>query len=184
MGTAHAFGDTDAQPTGANPSKLQMAHAFVDQPDKLRGEEGSVRPRGDLTLKPRESIKVRVAMAHGRKRQVPSSRPRLSRLPATGFNTFSVNGAAFKVSGPSDGRDMFTPGNDHFSGHLPTLTSSDAQLSDIYYRSLLTLLVLHRTNMKMCDRVFVTSGERQKGVVFFWDTSMWSKVFALLEPRG
>ena len=38
--------------------------------------------------------------------------------------------------------------------------------------------------MAMCDRVFVTSGERDKGVVFFWDTSMWSKVFALLEPKG
>ena len=38
--------------------------------------------------------------------------------------------------------------------------------------------------MRMCDRVFVTSGERAKGVVFFWDASMWSKAFALLEPVG
>ena len=81
-------------------------------------------------------------------------------------------------------KDMFTPGNDHFSGHLPTLVTSDEKLREIYYRSALTLLILHRTNMKMCDRVFVTSGERAKGVVFFWDTSMWSKVFALLEPVG
>ena len=81
-------------------------------------------------------------------------------------------------------RDMFTPGNDHFSGHLPTLVTSDIKLRDIYYRSALTLLILHRTNMKMCDRTFVTSGERAKGVVFFWDTSMWSKTFALLEPVG
>ena len=36
----------------------------------------------------------------------------------------------------------------------------------------------------MSDRVFITSGEREKGFVFYWDTSMWSKVFALLEPRG
>jgi hypothetical protein len=79
---------------------------------------------------------------------------------------------------------MFTPGNDHFSGHLPTLVTSDEKLREIYYRSALTLLVLHRTNMKMCDRVFVTSGERAKGVVFFWDTSMWSKSFALMEPVG
>jgi hypothetical protein len=78
----------------------------------------------------------------------------------------------------------FTPGNAHFSGNLPVLDTDDAAIREIYYRSVLTLLVLHRTNLAMCDRVFITSGERASGVVFFWDTSMWSKVFALLEPRG
>jgi len=67
---------------------------------------------------------------------------------------------------------------------LPTLVTTDEKISDIYYRSILALLVLHRTNLKMNDRVFITSGEREKGYVFYWDTSMWSKIFALLEPEG
>ena len=80
--------------------------------------------------------------------------------------------------------DMFTPGNDHFSGNLPTLVTSDEKVREIYYRSALTVLVLHRTNLAKCNRVFITSGERAKGVVFFWDTSLWARTFALLEPKG
>lgn len=81
-------------------------------------------------------------------------------------------------------RGMFTPGNDHFSGSAPVLETDDAAVSRLYYASLLTLLVLHRTDLELCDRVFVTSGERDRGDVFFWDTSMFSRLLALLEPRG
>jgi hypothetical protein len=183
LGTAHTFGDTDAQPTGANLSTLQMVHALVDQPDELRGEGESVHGLWRLDLKPQESVKVRFAMAHGRSSNPQQSAEIVAAASALASN-FTREWNGVQSQWDQRWRDMFTPGNGHFSGSLPTLTTSDEQLSDIYYRSLLTLLVLHRTNMKMCDRVFVTSGERQKGVVFFWDTSMWSKVFALLEPRG
>ncbi len=81
-------------------------------------------------------------------------------------------------------REMFTPGNDHFSGNAPILETDDTAVARLYYASLLTLLVLHRTDLALCDRVFVTSGERDRGDVFFWDTSMFSRLFALLEPRG
>ena len=81
-------------------------------------------------------------------------------------------------------REMFTPGNDHFSGNAPILETGDSAVARLYYASLLTLLVLHRTDLALCDRVFVTSGERDRGDVFFWDTSMFSRLFALLEPRG
>ncbi|MEZ5145340.1 MAG: hypothetical protein R2726_22935 [Acidimicrobiales bacterium] len=81
-------------------------------------------------------------------------------------------------------RGMFTPGDDHFSGNAPILETGDSAVARLYYVSLLTLLVLHRTDLALCDRVFVTSGERDRGDVFFWDTSMFSRLFALLEPRG
>ena len=81
-------------------------------------------------------------------------------------------------------QQAFAAGNGHFSGHLPVLVTPDEKLREIYYRSILTLLALHRTNLAGCSRAFITSGERAKGVVYFWDTSMWATVFALLEPRG
>jgi hypothetical protein len=76
----------------------------------------------------------------------------------------------------------FVPGNNFFSGNAPTLVTNDAALSEIYYRSVLTLLVLLRTNL-WSDRTFITSGERAKGVVYYWDTSLFSTVFAMLEPK-
>jgi hypothetical protein len=76
----------------------------------------------------------------------------------------------------------FTPNNNFFSGNAPLLVTDDAAIREIYYRSVLTILVLLRTNL-WSDRTFVTSGERAKGVVFYWDTSLFSTLFALLEPR-
>jgi len=76
----------------------------------------------------------------------------------------------------------FTPGNNFFSGNAPLLVTDDAAIREIYYRSVLTLLVLLRTNL-WSNRTFITSGERPKGVVFYWDTSLFSTLFALLEPE-
>ena len=75
----------------------------------------------------------------------------------------------------------FTPDNGFFSGNAPLLVTDDAAIREIYYRSVLTLLVLLRTNL-WSNRTFITSGERAKGVVFYWDTSLFSTLFALLEP--
>ena len=74
----------------------------------------------------------------------------------------------------------FTPGNSFFSGNAPVLVTQDAAIREIYYRSVLTLLVLLRTNA-WCDRTFITSGERGN-IVYYWDTSLFSTIFALLEP--
>jgi hypothetical protein len=75
----------------------------------------------------------------------------------------------------------FTPGNSFFSGNAPVLVTKDAAIHEIYYRSVLTLLVLLRTNT-WCDRTFITSGERGN-IVYYWDTSLFSTIFALLEPE-
>ena len=60
--------------------------------------------------------------------------------------------------------------------------TDDSAIHEIYYRSVLTLLVLLRTNL-WSNRTFITSGERAKGTVFYWDTSLFSTLFAMLEPK-
>ena len=62
------------------------------------------------------------------------------------------------------------------------LTTDDSAIHEIYYRSVLMLLVLLRTNL-WSNRTFITSGERAKGTVFYWDTSLFSTLFAMLEPK-
>jgi hypothetical protein len=76
----------------------------------------------------------------------------------------------------------FTPGNRFFSGNAPLLMTDDNAIREIYYRSVLTLLVLLRTDF-WSNRTFITSGERAKGTVFYWDTSLFSTLFAMLEPK-
>lgn len=180
--TAHAFGDSTPEAEGTK-AKLEMVHAFVDKPDQIEELPDSVEATWNRILKPGETTKLHLVMAHGQNTEGFPAQEVIDQA-STWVASFDQSWNAVKTRWEERWDDVFLPGNNHFSGNLPTLVTTNEKLSDIYYRSILTLLVLHRTNMAMCDRVFVTSGERDKGVVFFWDTSMWSKVFALLEPKG
>ena len=80
--------------------------------------------------------------------------------------------------------DAFTPGNHHFSGSLPVLVTANAALKRNYYMGILTMLELERTQFPVTPRSFITSGERIPGTQFYWDASMQSTVWALLEPAG
>ncbi|HWD94316.1 MAG TPA: hypothetical protein VG938_18440 [Verrucomicrobiae bacterium] len=80
--------------------------------------------------------------------------------------------------------DAFTSGNHHFSGSLPVLVTDNAALKRNYYMGILTLLELERTQFPVHPRSFITSGERAPGTQFYWDASMQSTVWALLEPAG
>ncbi len=80
--------------------------------------------------------------------------------------------------------DAFTPGNTHFSGSLPVLVTADRALRDLYYRGVVSMLALERTNFApFLPRTFVTAGP-QWGVTlaYFWDTSLFASVLVLLDP--
>ena len=165
--------------------KIDFAHAFVEPPDDLQdhGPAHSVQASWTLRIEPGKSAAIRFVMAHGKKNAERDESTTVRRA-AELARMFDEGWNAAQRGWETRWAQAFTPHNAHFSGSLPALQTEDAALREIYYRSVLTLLTLHRTHLAKCDRVFVTSGERAKGVVFFWDTSMWSKVFALLEPRG
>ncbi len=80
--------------------------------------------------------------------------------------------------------DAFTPGNKHFSGHLPILKSNDIALKRNYYVGVWTMLALERTQFPVHKRSFITSGEREDGTQYYWDASMQATTWALLEPAG
>lgn len=80
--------------------------------------------------------------------------------------------------------DAFTPGNHHFSGSLPVLVTDQPALKRNYYMGIITMLELERTQFPLFPRSFITSGERVPGTQFYWDASMQSTVWALLEPAG
>lgn len=165
-----------------NP-QIEVAHAFVEDPESLVSNEGVVVAGWKPNLSTGESITLEFVMAHTLE-VAESSTPPASQLALQWEKDFDGVWEATKTAWAKRWLDVFTTGNHHFSGNVPTLITSDKKLRDIYYRSILTLFVLHRTNLKMNDRVFITSGEREKGFVFYWDTSMWSKIFAMWEPEG
>lgn len=78
--------------------------------------------------------------------------------------------------------DTFTPGNQHFSGHLPILKTDDLALRRNYYMSVYTLLALERTQFALNPRSFVTNGERDDATQFYGDIAVEPTIWALLEP--
>jgi hypothetical protein len=80
---------------------------------------------------------------------------------------------------------MFTPGNPHFSGHLPTLRTTDQGVSRSYYMAALLALYLRNTRVSASEPVFLTGGPRLgPTTTYFWDHTEWSRLYALLEPVG
>ena len=97
---------------------------------------------------------------------------------------FSKEFDGFKQDWEQRWADAFTPGNHHFSGNLPVLVTDNAALKRNYYMGVLTMLELERTQFPVSPRSFITSGERAPGTQYYWDASMESTAWALLEPAG
>ncbi|MFI1092550.1 LamG domain-containing protein [Streptomyces sp. NPDC020917] len=95
----------------------------------------------------------------------------------------------------------FTPGNAHYSGSLPVLSTDGSANGDaiarLYYMSILSVLCCERTNLGPTfntllgrtgtysgfDRVYVTGApEYSNTTTYFWDTSYGSVILALLDP--
>jgi hypothetical protein len=151
--------------------KMDAVYRFFDLPqDQVIGQFADLR----VDLAPSKSREIRFLM-HVEEPGTPGR---------TGLTSdwFERQWDHTKAVWESRWESAFTPGNSFFSGNAPLLITDDAAIREIYYRSVLTLLVLLRTNL-WSNRTFITSGERSKGVVFYWDTSLFSTLFALLEPK-
>ena len=150
---------------------MSATYQFFDSP--INGTDGA-RVEWELNLAPEQYHEIRFFMKAG----IEDDETQL----ATPISWFESEWIRAKRVSEDRWNDAFTPGNEFFSGNAPTLLTEDAAIREIYYRSVLTLLVLLRTNL-WSDRTFITSGERAKGTVFYWDTSLFSTLFAMLEPR-
>jgi hypothetical protein len=161
---------------GAEGAKQMTAtYRFLDGAEAKAAEPEA---QWAMTLKPGESREIRFLMSatdvNGR--QSPEADQ------ATSPTWFEAQWERTKKVWEDRWNAAFTPGNRFFSGNAPVLMTDDSAVHEIYYRSVLTLLVLLRTDL-WSNRTFITSGERAKGTVFYWDTSLFSTLFAMLEPK-
>ena len=176
--TGEAAADGSATVVWRDEVQDVLATAAVGSPDHVDRTEWTTVLGWRPVVEPGAEFVIRLVQSEG-----PDPEEVVARVRR------STSGFAESWSRTRDGwrtrwLDAFTPGNGHFSGNAPVLETDDHAVRRLYYAAILTLLVLHRTNLRLSDRVFITSGERDKGDVFFWDTSMFSRLFALLEPRA
>lgn len=91
-------------------------------------------------------------------------------------------------------QQAFIPGNGHFSGNLPLLSTEDAGLNRVYYFGALMLVALERTNLGLWPRVYTISQGNPNSVIgaadmggsgqFTWDLTFTANVLSLLDPTA
>ncbi|HKP67924.1 MAG TPA: hypothetical protein VJV05_01495, partial [Pyrinomonadaceae bacterium] len=78
----------------------------------------------------------------------------------------------------------FTPGNDVFSGHVPTLVTNDDNLKRIYHSAVMSALYFRRTTPhSIYGTSYVTLMPRYwETTTFLWDISLSAMLLSMLDP--
>ncbi len=78
----------------------------------------------------------------------------------------------------------FTPGNDRFSGYLPTLVTSDESVRRLYHSAVMSSLFFRRTTPhSVYGTTYVTLAPRYwESTTFIWDISLSAMLLAMLDP--
>ncbi|MFF0474011.1 hypothetical protein [Streptomyces sp. NPDC004284] len=197
--TARSTGSHLMVSDGSSPAVTVLA--LAPAPSRL------VEARADATaewrVEPARTVTIDIVVAFG---ETSTGGPLVSASDGDGVladadataGSFREAFAAVHAGWQKRWQDAFTPGNAHYSGSLPVLTTDDEALSRLYHMGVLSVLVNERTNLGAdfgevlgrapggysgFDRVYVTGApEWANTVTYFWDTSYCSVVLALLDP--
>ena len=174
------------QPDGISVGNLEQRPGVVtiirpaEKPDAVTNDNGVVRWKWNVTLPTGSQRAIELVAGDG-----PAPAETKVTADVTRWSTdFQNQFDGFKQCWEQRWTDAFTPGNGHFSGHLPVLVTADSALRRNYYMGIVTLLELERTQFPVSPRSFITSGERAPGTQYYWDASMQTTVWAMLEPAG
>jgi hypothetical protein len=159
-------------------SPARACYGFDTLPDLLETTGAGARAEWALHLDPGQTISIGVLCAYGGDELADDA-------AANAAASFSAVVARSEAGYRDLWHSMFTPGNPHFSGHLPVLQTTDQGISRSYYLAALQALYMRNTRVSSSEPVFLTGGPRLgPTTTFFWDHTEWSRLYALLEPAG
>ncbi|WP_329110930.1 hypothetical protein OG792_17690 [Micromonospora sp. NBC_01699] len=165
--------------TADRDSAARAAYAFSTAPTDLAVTGAGARATWSLALAPGETRTLGVVCAYG------TDRDEVAEVARRTADTFDETLSESEAGMRRHWRSMFTPGNDDFSGHLPTFRADDPRLGRAYYMGALLVLYLRNLNASPTEPIFLTGGPRLgPTTTFYWDHSEWSRMYALLEPVG
>jgi hypothetical protein len=162
-----------------NCSPARASYGFDPVPAVLEDAGTGARATWALSLDAHQSVTIGVVCAYG------SDALDVAAAAARAAHDFGGTFASSEAGYRDLWHSMFTPGNRHFSGHLPTLRTPDAGLAKSYYMAALLALYMRNTRVSASEPIFLTGGPRLgPTTTFFWDHTEWSRLYALLEPTG
>lgn len=160
-------------------SPARAGYAFDTVPDSVEELGSGARAHWTLTLRARESRRIGVVCVYG------TDTLEVVAAASAVAHDFPAALAATERGHRELWRSMFTPGNPHFSGHLPALSGADPGIAKSYYMGALLALYMRNTRISETEPIFLTGGPRLgPTATYFWDHTEWSRLYALLEPVG
>jgi hypothetical protein len=159
-------------------SAAQVGFAFSAlRPAALTARADHAVAQWDLALQAGETREVEIVMTVGlTEADVATQSAQL------GIH-FDAAFAAAKDEWQNTFNAAFEPGNKIFSGHLPTLQTTDPDIRRVYYMSVASLLAMVRGCFSTAHRAYITgSPQCAASLMYFWDTFTWATLHALLDP--
>lgn len=159
------------------PGNPCRAYSFTIVPDRIVTTNGKTLAQWNISLKPHKGQEISYALALEK-----DAEPALDKARDWGGN-FDAAFDAAKSGWEQRWLEVFTPGNPIYSGSLPTMETGDHQLRELYYLSVASLLETERDNFPEFKQCFVGEDPEWGGdVTWFWDYSLTSLPYALLNP--
>jgi hypothetical protein len=160
-------------------SPARASYGFDTVPTSLQIVGAGARANWALRLEAHQTISIGIVCAYGDDALDGAA------AAARAAEHFDATLASSETGYRDLWRSMFTPGNPHFSGYLPTLRTTDAGISKSYYMAALLALYMRNTRISASEPIFLTGGPRLgPTTTYFWDHTEWSRLYALLEPAG
>jgi Laminin G domain len=160
-------------------SPARASYGFDTVPHSLQTLGAGARAEWALHLEAHQTISIGIACAYG------DDALDVGATAGRAAGNFEATLASSEAGYRDLWHSMFTPGNPHFSGHLPALRTTDAGISTSYYMAALLALYMRNTRISASEPIFLTGGPRLgPTTTYFWDHTEWSRLYALLEPAG
>ncbi|HEY2728286.1 MAG TPA: hypothetical protein VGI61_14015, partial [Parafilimonas sp.] len=157
-------------------SECFSAFDIIDVPDKIIVQNSGGTAYWSFDLKPGDSRVIRFMLSYDKSKENLVS---FLKNKETKFNTL-FNGV--EETWNNRWQKLFRPG-ELLSASFPVLKTNDAAVKKVYYTGPLTMLYLLNTNLPAHKRVHLTGSPTWGGtVVFFWDASEWSTLYAVADP--
>lgn len=100
------------------------------------------------------------------------------------INSFDTTAKATADEWNAQLKAAFTPGNNIFSGHVPTLVTTDDDVKRIYHSAVMSALYFRRTSPhSVYGTTYVTLMPRYwETTTFLWDISLSAMLLSMLDP--
>lgn len=168
---------TDKSIVGLEYSGNQYVFAFVNTPDSIITRENEVI--WNISLLPGEKRSISYVLG------INSDLAKAMEESVRWAKDYEATFISAKTMWESRWKDVFTPGNVSYSGYLPTFETSDKNLYELYYLSIVSFLETQQNNLYPTLKIaFGSNNEWARNQAYFWEISQFADMYALLDPKG